>query len=307
MKPTARACGICMNKQNAIGFPYPENHSNASRRCPSCKSKLRNPKSQMTSQTLLITGATGIAAETARRAAGRGWRVFVGSLEEDDCRALASEVSKLGGTCETLALDLTGEGNGDRLAAACIDVYGRIDALFNVAGISGRRFGDGPLHECTDEGWASTMNTNVTGMFRVTRAVLRRFLEQEPAGDGGRGAIVNMASVLAFSPSPEHFATHAYAASKGAIVSLTRSAAAYYTPYKIRINAIAPGLVRTLTSQRAGENSEIRDVLRRKQPLSADLMHPAEVADAALFLLGKEARGITGQMLTVDDGWSVSG
>ena len=261
----------------------------------------------MTSRVLLITGATGIAAETARRAAGLGWNVFVGSLEEDHCRALASEVSKFGGACETLAIDLTGEKSGDRLAAACTDAFGRIDALFNVAGISGRRFGDGPLHECTDEGWDATLATNVTGMFRVSRAVLRRFLEQEPDVDGSRGAILNMASVLAFSPSPERFATHAYAASKGAILSLTRSAAAHYAPHRIRINAIAPGLVRTPMSRRAQEDPGILDLMKKKQPLGGDLMDPGEIADAALFLLGRDARGITGQVLTVDAGWSVSG
>jgi NAD(P)-dependent dehydrogenase (short-subunit alcohol dehydrogenase family) len=103
--------------------------------------------------------------------------------------------------------------------------FGRIDALFNVVGISGRRFGDGPVHECSDAGWDVTFETNVRSMFLVCREVVRRMLAQEPGADGLRGAVLNMASVLALSPEPRFFATHAYAASKGAVLALSRSMA----------------------------------------------------------------------------------
>jgi NAD(P)-dependent dehydrogenase (short-subunit alcohol dehydrogenase family) len=176
-----------------------------------------------------------------------------------------------------------------------------VDAVFNVAGISGRRFGDGPLHECSAEGWDVTLDTNVRSMFLVCRSVLRYWLAA-----GRPGAILNMASVSAYSPEPVHFATHAYAASKGAILAMSRAMAAYYAPHKIRVNAIAPGLVRTPMSARAQSDSEILEFIKRKQPLSGGMLDAEDVAAAALFLLGDESRHITGQVVGVDGGWSVA-
>jgi NAD(P)-dependent dehydrogenase (short-subunit alcohol dehydrogenase family) len=116
-----------------------------------------------------------------------------------------------------------------------------------------------------------------------------------------------MASVLGFSPEPQFFATHAYAASKGAILGLSRSMASYYAPHKIRVNVIAPSLIRTPMSRRAQENPAIRERMKTKQPLREDLIEAEEVARAALFLLGDDSRFITGDVLTVDAGWTVSG
>jgi NAD(P)-dependent dehydrogenase (short-subunit alcohol dehydrogenase family) len=92
--------------------------------------------------------------------------------------------------------DLSDESTAQAAVQACLDHYGRIDGVFNVAGISGRRFGDGPLHECSTEGWDTLMRVNVRSLFLVTRAVLRHMLATERPG-----AIVNMSSVLAESPS----------------------------------------------------------------------------------------------------------
>jgi NAD(P)-dependent dehydrogenase (short-subunit alcohol dehydrogenase family) len=255
----------------------------------------------------LITGSTGIGAATARLAAEAGARVFVVSRTEAHCRALAEEIVAAGGCANFRAADLTHAAAVDDAVAHCAAEFGRIDALFNVAGISGRRFGDGPMHECTEEGWDTTLDTNARSMFLMCRAVLRQMLAQPLAENGLRGTILNMASVLAFSPEPRFFATHAYAASKGAIISMSRSMAAYYAPHKIRVNVIAPSLIRTPMSRRAQENSDILERMKTKQPLCEDLIEAAEVARAALFLLGDDARVITGDVMTVDAGWTVSG
>jgi len=132
-------------------------------------------------------------------------------------------------------------------------------------------------------------------------------LQQEPGLDGIRGAILNMGSVLAEAPEPRHFATHAYAAAKGAVVSMTRSMAAYYAPHKIRINAIAPGLVRTPASERAEGNLDLLEFIKKKQPLMGGMVAAEDVARAALFLLSEESRSITGEVLAVDAGWRVTG
>lgn len=236
-------------------------------------------------RVLLISGSTGMAAATAKLARERGdTPVLMGWEETADW-----------------VVDLRDEKAVEAAVDGCFDRHGRIDGLFNVVGISGRRYGDGPLHEATLEGWQAVMESNVTTAFLLTRCVLRRWLEK-----GERGAILHMSSVTAYSPEPKHFATHAYAASKGALIALTRGMAAYYAPHGIRVNAIAPGLVRTPMSQRAQGNAEIQEFIRAKQPLSGGMLEAEDVAVAALFFLGEESRFVTGQVLAVDGGWDVS-
>jgi NAD(P)-dependent dehydrogenase (short-subunit alcohol dehydrogenase family) len=253
-------------------------------------------------KVLLITGSTGIAEATAELAAAAGARVFVTSRTPENAAALAK---KTGGGF--FAADLVAPGAAEKAVEACVAAYGRLDALFNVAGISGRKFGDGPLHECSEEGWDATLDANVKSMFLVCRAALGRMLKQPVAANGLRGTILNMASVLGFSPQARHFATHAYAASKGAILAMSKSMAAYYAPQKIRVNVIAPALVRTPMSARAQHDPAILDLMKSKQPLAEDLIDAADVARASLFLLGDDSRMITADTLTVDAGWCVSG
>ena len=116
-----------------------------------------------------------------------------------------------------------------------------------------------------------------------------------------------MASVLAFSPEPGHFSTHAYAASKGAIISMSRAMAAHYAAKGIRVNVIAPALVKTPMSARAQADQEIVDFIQKKQPLSGGLLEAADVAETALFLLSERSRHVTGQVVSIDGGWSVTG
>ncbi len=255
---------------------------------------------------LLITGSTGIAAATAKLAAQSGASIFLVSLDAESCAVLANEIKDAGGRCEYLADDLLDPETSTKAVQNCISQFGRIDTLFNVAGISGRKFGDAPLHECTENGWDVTMDTNAKTTFLMSRAVLNQMLTQEINAAGLRGAILNMTSVLAFSPEPNHFAAHAYAASKGAIISLTKAMASYYAPHKIRVNAIAPGLVCTPMSQRAQENSAILELMKTKQPLTEDLIDADEIAKAALFLLSENSRHITGEILKIDAGWTIS-
>lgn len=255
---------------------------------------------------LLITGSTGIATATAKLAANSGAAIFIVSRDVASCEVLANEISTANGVCEFFVGDLTDENTSITAVEKCVDRFGRIDALFNVAGISGRKFGDGALHECTENGWDVTMDSNAKTTFLMSREVLKQMLRQEINAVDLRGTILNMSSVLADSPEPNHFAAHAYAASKGAILSLTKAMAAYYAPHKIRVNALAPALIRTPMSQRAQENPEILEFMKTKQPLVEDLIEADEVAKAAMFLLSDNSRNITGEVLKIDGGWSVS-
>jgi NAD(P)-dependent dehydrogenase (short-subunit alcohol dehydrogenase family) len=257
-------------------------------------------------KTYVITGSTGIAAATIKLAACEGHAVFFIGRDEGSCRELAEELRVENKPCGFHVADLTIPEAVAEAVQKCVAQFGSIDALFNVAGISGRRFGDGPIHECSVEGWHATFDNNAKTTFLMCREVLNQMLRQPVSENGLRGSIVNMASVLAFAPEAAHFATHAYAASKGAIISLTKAMAAYYAPNKIRVNAVAPGLVRTPMSARAQNDPAILELMKTKQPLSEDLIAAEDVAQSALFLLGDGARNITGEILTIDGGWQVS-
>lgn len=254
----------------------------------------------------LIAGTTGIAAATAELAARSGVATCLAGRTAGHGEELRDRIRSTGARCEFIQADLTEAGAADRIVAGAVRAFGRIDAAFHVAGISGRRFGDGPAHECTAEGWDAVMDTNARGLFLLCGAVLRQMLLQPVAANGLRGSILNMASVLAWSPSPRHFATHAYAASKAAIVGFSRAMAAHYAPEKIRINVVAPALVRTPMSQRAQQDQQILDFLATKQPILGDFIEAEQVAKAAMFLLGDDSAAITGDVLTVDAGWCVS-
>jgi NAD(P)-dependent dehydrogenase (short-subunit alcohol dehydrogenase family) len=247
-----------------------------------------------------------MAASAAQALAAEGARVFVASRTAEHARALAEQIGAAGGTAAWVDADLADEDAAERAVAAWHEAFGRVDALFHVAGISGRRYGDGPLHAATLEGWETVMATNVRSLFLLSRATVRRMLEHEPDADGQRGAILAMSSALARHPSPAHFATHAYAASKGAIEAFTRATAAFYAPHGIRVNAIAPSLVATPMSGLARTDPTIGAYLRAKQPLADGPIEADAVTPVALHLLSREARMVTGQVVQVDAGWSVS-
>ena len=257
-------------------------------------------------RTCLVTGSTGIAAASALRFAREGARVFITSKTEEHCRDLTVAVRAAGGEADHLAVNLSEDGAADAAVTAALERFGRLDAVFNVAGGSGRRFGDGPTHAATAEGYDATLNLNLRSQFLMCTASVNRMLVQEPGADGMRGAILNMTSILAFHPSPAHFPTHAYAAAKGAIVSLTTTMAAYYAPQRIRVNAVAPSLTRTPMAGRAASDPATVAFAGWKQPLVGGLLEPEDIADAAAFLLSAEARAITGQVLKVDGGFSVT-
>ena len=253
----------------------------------------------------VVTGSTGIAAASARRLAQEGAAVFVVSRTEAHARSLADALVKDGARAVWAAADLADENDVDRAIGAAVQRFGRIDGLFAVAGGSGRRFGDGPIHELTPEGWDRTLELNLRTQALTCRAVVRQMLAQEPNSSGSRGSILLMGSVTATDPAPEFFATHAYAAAKGAITALMTTMAATYANDMIRVNAVAPSLTETPMATRAAGDARILAFARRKQPLAGEMMDPDEVAHAAVYFLSDESRVVTGQLLKIDGGWSV--
>jgi NAD(P)-dependent dehydrogenase (short-subunit alcohol dehydrogenase family) len=245
---------------------------------------------------LLITGSSGIAASTAVRASSEGWQVFIVAREQAECEALKPKAP----ASDFFVGDVREETEVAKAFEACLAKFGTIDAVFHVAGASGRRFGDGPVHSCTLEGWEATFAANALPAFLVSRAAVRCWLNQKR-----QGTLLNMAIVLAFSPEPTHFATHAYASAKAATIAMSRAMAAQYAPNGIRVNVLAPGLVRTPMSARAQSDTEVGLFIEHKQPLSRGFLEADDIAQTALFLLSEKATHITGQVVTVDGGWTL--
>ena len=237
---------------------------------------------------IITGGGSGIGLAAASLFAAEGASVIVFDLHPAAQGGVTSRVVDVSSAAQV-------EAAVEETAAA----FGRIDALVNVAGGSGRRWGDGPADACTLEGWEKTLALNLNSVFYCCKYALGKML---PAG---RGAIVNIASVLGLTGGDEDFATHAYASSKGAVISLTRSIASYYAPRGVRANVICPGLIATPMSQRAQESEAIRARLPALQPLTGDFGKPEDVAGAALYLASDEASFVTGAVLTVDGGWTV--
>jgi len=253
----------------------------------------------------LVTGSTGMAAAAAFRFVSEGASVFVVSRTPDHAQVLADRLEAEGADAGWAIADLADAGQADAAVAAAVARFGRIDGLFAVAGGSGRRFGDGPIHELTPEGWDKTLEINLRSQAMSCRAVVRQMLGQPLNGSGTRGSILLMGSVTATDPSPEMFATHAYAAAKGATIALMTAMAATYAGQGIRVNVVAPSLTDTPMATRAAGDARIRAYAARKQPLAGEMMDPDEVAHAAVYLLSDESRAVTGQLLKVDGGWSV--
>ncbi|MBT3270815.1 SDR family oxidoreductase [Candidatus Poribacteria bacterium] len=252
-------------------------------------------------KTAIVTGgATGIGEASARLFASEGARVFIANRRADVGEAVAVSIRDSGGSATYVPTDVTDAASVDRLFATAADGHDKLDIVFNVVGISGRRFGDGPIHECTEEGWDVTMDVNVRSMFLMCRAAIA------PLRAAGGGSIINMSSVLGMSPAPTLFGTHAYAASKGAIIALSESMAAYYAADRIRVNVLAPALIATPMSERAQDNPRIVEYMKTKQPLTGAMGAPGDCAHAALYLASDESAFVTGVTLPVDGGWMVS-
>lgn len=278
----------------------------ASRTATEDPGSARNGRMDLEERVIVVTGSSGIAAAGARDLSRAGARVFVIGRTQETVEQLVAEVAEAGGSVASAIADLTDEQATVDAFERCLAHYGRLDGLFAVAGGSGRRFGDGPLHELSLDAWDATFRLNGAPTMLAAREAVRAMLAGEPDRSGGRGSIVIVGSVLAHSPVPAMFGTAAYAAVKGAQISLVRMLAATYAPHGIRVNAVTPGLVATPMSLRAQEDEEIRAYASLKQPLAAGFLPADAVSQAGVFLLGDASRYVTGQCLDVDGGWSVT-
>ena len=256
--------------------------------------------SKLAGKVLVVVGATtGLGLSAARAFVAEGAKVVVVGRNPEIVKAAQKALGK---SAKALSGDAAQPKTATRAIQAALTLFGGFHGLYHVAGGSGREQGDGPLHEISDEGWDYTLHQNLTSLFYSNRAAARQLLRQKSGG-----SILNMSSVLGFSPSPRYFATHAYTAAKAAIVGLTKSAAACYAGKNIRFNALAPALVATPMSMRAQSDNAVLNFIKSKQPLDGGRIgQPGDLDAAAVYFMSDDSRFVTGQVLAVDGGWSVS-
>ena len=248
---------------------------------------------------VVIGGTTGMGLSAALAFVREGAQVVVVGRNSESC---AAAEQRLEGNGLAMSGDASDPQTAPKAIALCQQIFGGFDGLFHVAGGSGRRHGDGPLHDITLDGWNYTVNLNLTSLMLSNQAAVRAFRAQ-----GGGGTILNMGSVLGSSPSPTYFATHAYAAMKSGVIGFTKSVAAYYANENIRVNVLAPALVETPMAQRATQDDTIMAFTKTKQPLDGGRIGQADDLDgAAVYFMSDHSAFTTGQVLTVDGGWSVS-
>ncbi len=238
-------------------------------------------------KTVIVTGAgSGIGRATASRVAREGGKVIALDISGDRLAEFAAEHDGLDITVVTA--DVTRDAD---IAAVLEATGGKVDALANVAGIMDNMT---PLHEVSDEVWDRVLAVNVTGLMKLTRAVLPLMLEAR------RGSIVNIASEAGLRGSA---AGAAYTASKHAVVGLTKNSAFMYGPSGIRVNAVAPGGVITNIEARfdseLGQDRVMGALAVAPPPVTAD-----QLAASITFLLSDDGVNLNGVILPSDGGWS---
>jgi NAD(P)-dependent dehydrogenase (short-subunit alcohol dehydrogenase family) len=248
---------------------------------------------------VVIGGTAGLGLSAVKAFIRAGARVVAVGLKAVN---VAGAQRAVGEAAVMMCGDASCAETAATAVAKAVAAFGGLDGLYHVAGGSGRRWGDGPLHEISDQGWEATFKLNLTSLFYSNRAAVRQFLAQ-----GTGGTVLNMGSVLGFSPSHQFFSTHAYATAKAAVVGLTKSCAGYYAPREIRFNVLAPAVMETPMAQRAVNDAAIVAFLKTKQPLGGGRIgQPADLDAAAVYFMSDASRFTTGQVLAVDGGWCVS-
>lgn len=248
---------------------------------------------------VIVGGTSGLGLSAALACVAEDACVVVTGREEKKCR---QAVGLLGTNSRYIVGDAIEPASTEAAVQLAVDEFGRLDGLYHVAGGSGRSQGDGPLDQITSDGWEYTIRQNMSSLFYSNRAAVRQFLAQESVG-----SVLNMSSVLADSPSPRFFATHAYAVAKAGVIGLTKASAAYYSVQNIRFNVVAPALVDTPLATRAKQDSQVMKYIASKQPLDGGRIgRPSDVDEAVIFFLSDKSRFVTGQVLAVDGGWSLS-
>jgi NAD(P)-dependent dehydrogenase (short-subunit alcohol dehydrogenase family) len=245
---------------------------------------------------VITGGGSGIGRATALTFLREGARVVIGDLNEAGLAATVTP-ARAQGAAERLAIlrgDVSTEAHVSGLVELAVERFQGLDCIFNNAGVGGAF---GPIGETTADEWDFTFAVLARGVFLGIKHASTRMKAQ-----GRGGSIISTASIAGVGGGA---GPHAYSAAKAAVANLTRSVSTELAAYRIRVNAIAPGMIRTPLA--TGHREEAWDrLVREKQPWPEPGL-PQHIADTALFLAGEESRFITGQVIVVDGGLTAQG
>jgi NAD(P)-dependent dehydrogenase (short-subunit alcohol dehydrogenase family) len=245
-------------------------------------------------RVILITGASrGIGRAIALRLAQAGAKVVVSSRKLENVQTVAEEIKAAGGEALAVQAHVGQPDDVTALVARTVETFGRVDVAVNNAATNPHF---GPLLTADEGQWDKIMDTNVKGYFRVCKAVVPHMEAQ------GGGKIINLASIAGVRPSP---AMGVYSISKAAVIMLTQVLAVELGPANIKVNAIAPGVIKTRFSQLLWQTPEIAEPTLANLPLGR-FGEPEDVAGLALYLASPASDYVTGAVFLVDGGMNVA-
>lgn len=238
---------------------------------------------QSTPVYLVLGASGGIGANLSRTLASRGGQLVLAARDSDRLRNLAAELS-----ATAYPLDATRISDVDSCLAQVVEKHGRVDGVVNCVGSLLLK----PAHATTEDEWLTALNLNLTSAFATVRAAAKVM----PQG----GSVVLMSSVAARVGLANH---EAIAAAKAGVIGLTLSAAATYASRRLRVNCVAPGLVRTPLTERLTSSEVALRASTAMHPLGR-IGEPDDIAQVIAWLLGPDSSWITGQVISVDGGMS---
>ena len=243
-------------------------------------------------KVVLVTGASrGLGKAMALALAKAGCNVVLNARAADSLKQTSEEIQRLGRKTVLVAADVSDEAQVNAMVEKAQKAFGRIDILVNNAGVWEGSY----LVRLNKEDWDKVVQVNLTGAYLVAKAVGKVMLKQRS------GKIINMASILGFKPSPQSIA---YAATKAAIIQMTRVIAVELGPAGIQVNAIAPGFFDTDMTRRYQDEKETLDAYVARIPLRR-YGRPEDLEGVIIFLASKAADHITGQTIVIDGGESL--
>jgi 3-oxoacyl-[acyl-carrier protein] reductase len=246
----------------------------------------------MEGKAVIVTGAAqGIGRGVAERFLRAGAAVLLADVEADPLGRTVSELAAGGGRCHAVVADISDRDQVRAAVEECLERFDRLDVLSANAGIAGVK----PFMELEDAEWRRMLDVNLTGTFQCMQEAAR------PMAEAGGGAIVVTTSTNAFWVES---GTAHYSASKGGLLTLVRTAALDLAEFGIRVNAVAPGIVKTRLSHFLTEDPVEGPAYLTRVPLRR-FAQPGDIAEAVMFLASDAATYITGEQLVVDGGVSV--
>lgn len=249
---------------------------------------------RMEGKVAIVTGGNaGIGEAIAKRFADEGASIVVTGRRQSELDRVVAGIRHNKGKALAVAGSVTDEAHAQDVAQRTVESFGRIDVLVNNAGIGdfGKR-----LHEVDDAAWSNVIDVNLTGVFRMTRAVVPQMLKQ------GCGSIVNISSIASLVGIPT---STAYTASKGGVDALTRALAIDYAQNGIRCNVVNPGLIDTPMAAPLMANAALLEPILAQYAIRRPGT-PDEVANMVLYLASDEAAWVTGGTFTIDGGMTVA-